>query len=483
MKVKKIPVPIRVDESLFNLFAHQYEIFSVKNDGRKIALNKRQKTWFWINKNEVCTHLRNMYFDMQKQTISNAAVNTVYELIRSIADTCEDEITAVNGLLQTDTSIIFDIRGTGKYISVTEDEVQTIDKKKARFIFIEEKNCTGVVIPNVTGLTEQYMSVLKTVFGNLKFDVLFAVYLCSLFIRNISHPLLIISGEYGAAKTTFARMIAKIINPYCGDVTPMPKSLDDVATVIHNSYYTAFENISYINRELADLLCLSVTGGSYKKRKLYTDSDVSTLNLHNPISLNGLNLAFPFSDLMDRAIMLELERISPNDRKSEEEVWERFYSYLPDIQGCIFTLLSMAMSKHKNVQIPELPRLADFTRWGYAIAESIEDGLGEEFLRQYRENTCMALKSSAESNPLLTAVSNLMASMEVWEGTATELLAELETVYYSNTINSKLPRSFPTTANVLSRKLNVLQNDLKILGLRISIGRDTNRFISIKKLH
>lgn len=481
MKASKIPLPKKIDESLFNLFVTLYEFFILK-DGRKIVVNKKNNTWCYIQKHSICSILRNMYFEAQKQTISNASINVVFELIRSIADNCTDIIMSVDGLSQTHDSIIYDIQGSDKYISIIENDVKILDKKKSKIIFLNNNPPSSQPIsPNLNILTNQYLEVLKKVFMNIKNDVLFAVYLALLFVRNINHPLLIISGEYGAAKTTFTRMVAKIANPQCGDVSPMPKSLDDVATVIHNSYFTAFNNLSYISRELADLLCLATTGGNYQKRKLYTDSDVSSMYLHNPIAINGLNLSFPYSDLMDRAIVLELSRISPSERLSEEDVWEKFYHYLPDIQGCIFKLLSKAIYTYKDVKLTDTPRLADFARWGYAVAESIEIGLGNEFLCQYKENANNLLKSAAESNPLLNAVSNLMANIDYWEGSSTKLLVALQKAYYSTTISNQLPRSFPTTANVLSRRLNILQNDLKVLGFSLNIGRDSKRYISITK--
>ena len=81
------------------------------------------------------------------------------------------------------------------------------DKKKVKDIFA---NINGVKRKIVSGWCSEN-GVVKKVFGK-ESTLLFAVYLALLFVRNINHPLLIISGEYGAAKTTFSRMIAKIID-------------------------------------------------------------------------------------------------------------------------------------------------------------------------------------------------------------------------------------------------------------------------------
>ena len=480
MIVKKIAMPTRIEEFLFNLFVSSFSFYTLKN-GQKIVVNRKDKSWNYIQKNFICSILRSIYFEAQQRTISYSTVNSVYELIRSVAEKCNDEIVLVDGIIQINDSIIYDVKGSSKYISITANDIHCLSKKKSKMIFTKNISQNSVIEPNLKIQTDQYLAIIKKVFGK-ESTLLFAVYLALLFVRNINHPLLIISGEYGAAKTTFSRMIAKIIDSTCGDVSPMPKSLDDTATIINNKYFVAFDNLSYISRELADLLCLSTTGGEYQKRRLYTDSEVTSMHLHNAIAINGLNLSFPYSDLMDRAVILQLSRIQPQDRLSEEEVWDKFYRNLSDLQGCIFKLISKAMGIRASIKLTSTPRLADFAQWGYAVAESVEKGLGNEFLRQYNENSNSAIKSAAESNPLLNAISNLMANIDYWEGSSTDLLRALEREYYSSTIANQLPRGFPTTANVLSRRLNGLQTDIKVLGYCLNIGRDSKRYITITKI-
>ena len=484
MEIEQIPLPKRVDEALFNLFCKYYEIYKLRT-GKTIAIHKKDRTWVYIQKNEIAIILRVLCFNVKHEAVSNSVVNNVYEMIRAISDTCDDEIDSVEGLAQTNNSIIFDCGGEF-YINLDLKEgcLQTLTKKKSKIVFLEKNSSKKEIIPNIKQSGRKYLKYLRKAFPNLPESVLllFGVYLATLFIKNIHHPLVIISGEYGAAKTTFTRMIIRIIDPHIGDVTPMPKTLDDVATVIHNKYFVGFDNLSYISRELADFLCLVATGGSYQKRKLYTDTKVVTMQLHNPIVINGLNLAFPYSDLMDRAILLELPRINCENRLTEEEVWSKFYNLLPDIYGCIFRLILKANGIYRKIKLSETPRLADFAKWGYAIAESIDEGLGGEFLKQYKCNSELALKSAAESNPLLHSITSLMTNIDSWEGTATELLKLLEAELFKTTISTQLPRGFPTTANVLSRRLNTLQNDLKVLGYKIETGRDTDRYIRIVKI-
>lgn len=58
---------------------------------------------------------------------------------------------------------------------------------------------------------------------------------------------------------------------------------------------------------------------------------------------------------------------------------------MPLILGNIFDILSKAIKIYPNVKLNKLPRMADFSHWGYAIAQALGD-LGETFLDEYKCN-------------------------------------------------------------------------------------------------
>lgn len=47
------------------------------------------------------------------------------------------------------------------------------------------------------------------------------------------------------------------------------------------------------------------------------------------MSLNGINIVATRPDLLDRSILLELERIPKTERKTEKEIEEEFEKDLP----------------------------------------------------------------------------------------------------------------------------------------------------------
>lgn len=212
MENSKVLLSSRPQEVIYNLFVDQHVIFKERRSEKRLAINKNNKTWFYIQKNTICPILRKLYFKYCKQAVSSVLVNTVYELIEAISEDCTDEIDVVNSLMQTDQMIVYDIKGSEKYVRVTVNDVDVLEKNSSNIIFTPSVSSTQAIYPNLNIDDSEYLNIINDLFGNLKHSLLFSVYLCSLFLRDISHPLLIISGEYGAAKTTFSRMIAKIID-------------------------------------------------------------------------------------------------------------------------------------------------------------------------------------------------------------------------------------------------------------------------------
>ena len=108
-----------------------------------------------------------------------------------------------------------------------------------------------------------------------------------------------------------------------------------------------------------------------------------------------------------RCIVLTLERISEDERKEERVVWDSFNEDKPMILGAMFYALARAKRIYKTVNLTKLGRMADFTRWGYAVAEALEIG-GEKFLEAYLNNQRKANQEAVDSSPIATALIKYM---------------------------------------------------------------------------
>jgi hypothetical protein len=90
---------------------------------------------------------------------------------------------------------------------------------------------------------------------------------------------------------------------------------------------------------ISDQLCRAVTGSGFSKRELYTDDDDIIYNFKRCIGFNGINLGATKADLLDRGIIIELERIPREKQRKLEEIWAEFDGIKAELLGCIFDIL------------------------------------------------------------------------------------------------------------------------------------------------
>lgn len=289
--------------------------------------------------------------------------------------------------------------------------------------------------------------------------LLLATHIITCFIPDIPHTILIFMGEKGAAKSTSMRMVRAIVDPSNLDLLSMPSNNDSLALALNNNYMSVFDNIDRLSPDISDLLCMASTGGSISKRKLFTDIDEVTLELKRCVVLNGINNVVTRSDLLDRSVVIELERILSENRKDENKVWTSFHTDLPEILGACFSALSEAMASYPTVELSEYPRMADFAKWGYAIAQALGNQ-GDKFLKYYKQNQKQANDEILDSDPISACIVKFMTNKSDWQGTATSLLAELDLAAIELGIR-KVGKNWPESPNALMRKMNSMRSNLE----------------------
>lgn len=310
--------------------------------------------------------------------------------------------------------------------------------------------------------------------------ILQKIILVSLFIDNIQRPISVLHGEKGASKTTTMKLIREIVDPSHVPITSISRNVDDLAITLSNQYLICFDNIDSISKDISDLLCTAITGGGYSKRKLYTDSEEKLIHFQRGIVLNGINVVTTRPDLLDRSILMELERIPTEERLEESQLNKQIKEDMPKILGGIFTTLSKAMNIYDDIHLNKLGRLADFTRWGYAIAEASGIG-GEKFLNAYLNNQIDANYEAILSNPVGLAINKFTGELKTWEGTPTELLSKLNEVAENENIDTS-NRLWPKAPNVLSRRLNEIKSNLQDIGIKVTISKGIQRSITLSRV-
>jgi hypothetical protein len=293
------------------------------------------------------------------------------------------------------------------------------------------------------------------------------------------YAILAIAGEQGSAKTWLEKILRTIIDPNELPVRLPPRTTEDLMIAANNSWIVTFDNLSRITPRVSDNLCNLATGGGMAKRELYTDSDETIIRVCRPMILNGIEDVVTRQDLLDRAIYISMPRIPDGKRRPESELMKQFLEMHPKILGALLDAAVIGLQRKDRVEIEGLPRMADFAKW--AVAALGEEGPG--FLSAYKANKDNAVRDSLEGDPVFIS---LMAFLDLkqgeWSGTATELMALLNTMTgYSY---RRPPAGWPRAANALSGIIRRMAPALRKVGVDVEFSRDdaaASRVITITR--
>ena len=364
------------------------------------------------------------FYNIESKIPTNDNIAKIILLLESRAMNEVNEVLVERRCATVDNCIYYDLKDDScNVVKVSRDGWEII--KDPPVIFARTKTMYRQVTPERNGNLDILDKWFR--YKDENHLIIQKVILVASLIPNIARPIQVLHGEKGSSKTSTMKLVRDIIDPAIVPVVSIPKTIDDLAVYISKNYVPCFDNIDTISNQVSDLLCIAVTGGGHTKRKLYTDDEEQVMFFQRFIVLNGINVVATRPDLLDRCILLELERIPPNERKEEKVLREEFEKDKPIILGAIFETLSKAMSIYDQVELNNLGRMADFTRWGYAIAEVLGIG-GDKFLEAYLNNQNNANIEALESHPVGFAMYKFMEDKTVWSGSPTKLLSELEIV-------------------------------------------------------
>ena len=290
------------------------------------------------------------------------------------------------------------------------------------------------------------------------------------------YPVLVLTGEQGSAKSTCARMLRALVDPHEAPLRAPPRNEHELFIAARNTHVLAFDNLSTVLAWLSDALCRLSAGAGFAARKLYTDDEENVISAKRPVLLNSIDAVMTRGDLVDRALVLTLEAIPDTHRKPRSDLWADFERACPKILGALLDAMVVGLNRFAEVRLEALPRMADFAKWVVAR----EPGVFDEgaFLRAYERNRKGAVTTVMDASPVARAICDLMRARrgQVWEGTPTELYAEL-----SGRVGERVAktRGWPGNAQALSLRLNHITSALRPAGIAVERQNSDRRLIQL----
>ncbi len=292
------------------------------------------------------------------------------------------------------------------------------------------------------------------------------------------HPILVINGEQGSAKSTLARICRLLVDPHSTPLRAEPKDHRDLMVAALHGWVQAYDNLSAMPDWLSNGLCRLVTGGGISTRGLFTNHDEVVWSAHRPVILTSIDDIVRRPDVIDRSIFLQLRSIASSHRRCEEDLWAEFMPDYPRILGGLLDAVVAGMRLRSTVKLAELERMADFTRWGEAAAQGAGWAPGT-FVTAYRANRQAVNSVMLEESPLAQALLSLAKYHGPWKGTLTQLLELI--AGYTGYCSLTTP-GWTRTPTVASIELRRIAPQLRMFGLSVTFERSckSGRIVTFK---
>lgn len=416
--------------------------------------------------------LRSLFYAETQKAPNNEAMRSAVGVLESKAmfDGQEEEVhlrTAWHG-----GALYYDLCDPAwRCVEITKDHWKVMEEAPVRFR--RYSHMAAQVDPENGGTIEKLWDFVNV--SDEKDRRLLTSLIVTSLIPDIPRPPLIIHGDQGSGKTFLALILANLIDPSEAALLKAKDEPELVQGLAHH-YCAILDNLSSMKDWKSDLLSRAVTGEGFTKRQLYTDEEDVIFSYRRFLILTGIGLVVSKADLLDRSIIIGIERVAGNWRKQERSLWQNFKTERPRLFGVILDLLSGALRNYESISLSTLPRMADFATWACAMTRGCGEKV-EDFQQAFEENIGRQNEEAITASPTATVLLSFLDTSNAWDGTAQELLTELK----NKGEEMKMPaKELPSTAAVLGRQLREVRPNLRALGWQVDFPRDGSvRTISI----
>jgi hypothetical protein len=298
---------------------------------------------------------------------------------------------------------------------------------------------------------------------------LILAWLAQAFMPRGPYPIITLLGPQGAAKSTAARILRSVVDPSSVPLRSMPRDEHNLYIDGTSSWCVALDNVSTLPTWLSDALCRLATGGGFSTRTLYTDRDQQLFEAMRPVILNGIGDVVTRPDLLDRALIVNLPAIPKDARRLERKLYAELERAMPEILGFIFDAIVGGLAGVDKVELDELPRMADFARWGAATEKALGGEPGS-FMAAYEESQAEGVQTALENWPIVPPLWKFAILHEeeenAWVGTPSELFVIMNE---RPEVSDEVKRSpdWPKAANALTAQINRLAPSLREVGVYV----------------
>ena len=302
------------------------------------------------------------------------------------------------------------------------------------------------------------------------------------YLTGIPHPILLVQGEQGTAKSNLIRTLLALVDPQpAADRTP-PRDQREWAIFARASWAFSFDNITDLPPWLSNALCKGVTGDAVLQRVLHSDEDIGVYSFQRVIALTTIAIRHEVAgDLADRILLVEPDVIDV--RRTEADITAARAVALPGALGAVLDLVAGVLRQLPSTSVENAPRMADFAK----VLAALDAVTGWDTLGSYRAKVATLALSLIEGNTFAYAIYKLATlpspgglDPTPWEGTAAELLDTLRRLC----AEARMPTAdLPEDVRAAGRQVREIAPSLRKAGVDIRASRTgKRRALRIRKI-
>ncbi|MEQ7127429.1 hypothetical protein ABN034_23165 [Actinopolymorpha sp. B11F2] len=362
---------------------------------------------------------------------------------------------------------------TGQCIRITSDGWEICPSSPV--IFRRSELTHPLVMPVRGGTLDQLRELINLSDDDFRLVIAWVV---AAYFTDIPHPILLVQGEQGTAKSNLIRCLLGLIDPQPAEDRESPADKREWAIFARASWAFSFDNVTEIPDWLSNSLCKGVTGDAVLQRVLHSDEDIAVFSFRRVIAMTTIAIKHDLAgDLTDRMLLVEPEVIE--ERIPEAEITRRRNAALPDALGAVLDLVAGVLRELPAVQLQDPPRMADFAH----VLAALDKVTGWATLPAYRARVAALGMALIEGNTFARALHWHAASLKpghtgaafepgVWEGTAEDLLTRLRAICERHGLPVD---ELPKDSRAVGRKIREIAPSLRKVGVDIRPDRTNKR--------
>ena len=472
-----------IDEGNYKFFHNEHQESYCKYESQKPGIYETRR----IADRNFRNYLSFIYRSHEGKTIGeNSLKEVIAELEgRSLYDKSSKKETVFLRVAESNGRIYLDLcNEEWRAIEISCDGWKVLDSKDLPVYF--ERSLHAKQLPDPETVTHGDISKLWELINIPEdYQILVLAYILDSYRCNTAFPILVLLGLQDSGKSSTQHVIRSLIDPSASNLRTSPRKADDLVTEAASNYLISYNNVSRISNEMHDDFCCISTGSGFSTRKFFTNLEQIVVNIARPVALNGIYNFIHRPDMLDRSIILELDSIKEEKRKTDSELSISIKQNLPLIFRGLIDLMVKVMQNLPNVSLKKMPRMADYALLGIATEKALDLSDGS-FMESYLGNRNHAKEDILEASPVMLALVDFIEEKpdKFWRGRLSDLLTEL-TKLHSPSSNLTWPNNAKGMSAELRRFTAALkQYDIEVIDERKLSGtrKSKGNYFRISKL-